>query len=83
FSSGITVPGASGHYISDLAAGTFIPTAVAGSATTKITDGAWTGSTALCVGGGLYNPSTSGVCAWISSNAASASSWSLVARPGL
>ena len=84
FSSGITVPsGAGGHYISDLGAGTFIPTEVSGSATTQMTDGAWTGSTALYIGGGLGNPSSSGVCVWASSYPESASSWALVARPGL
>ena len=83
FSSGITVPGASASYISDLGAGTFIPTAVAGSATTKMTDGAWTGSTALFVGGSLFYPSTSGVCTWASYAAASDSSWVIVARPCL
>lgn len=82
FSSGITVPGANGH-ISDLGAGSFLPTVVAGSATTKMTDGAWTGSTALCVGGTLNYPSASGVCAWASNVAASYSSWYIVARPGL
>ena len=83
FSSGITVPGAAESYISDLGAGTFIPTAVAGSATTQMTDGAWTGSTALLVGGSLNYPSTSGVCTWDSSVDASYSFWSVVARPGL
>ena len=83
FSSGITVPGAGGHYISDLGAGTFIPTEVAGSATTKMTDSAWTGSTALFVGGALAYPFTSGVCAWYSYYDASVSSWVIVARPGL
>ena len=83
FSSGITVPsGASASYISDLGAGSFIPTAISGgSATTKMTDCAWTGSTALFVGGNLYYPSTSGVCAWASNYAASASGWNIVARP--
>ena len=71
FSSGITVPVAAESYISDLGAGTFIPTAVAGSATTQMTDVAWTGSTALVVGGALAYPSTSGVCTWDSSAAAS------------
>jgi hypothetical protein len=82
FSSGITVPsGAASHYISDLGAGTFIPTEVSGSATTQMTDGAWTGSTALHISGSVFYPFTSGVCTWVSSSAASASSWSLVARP--
>ena len=83
FSSGITVPGAAGSYISDLGAGTFIPTAVAGSATTQMTDGVWTGSTALFVGGSLVYPFTSGVCTWASNPAASYSSWVIAARPGL
>ena len=82
FSSGITVPsGAASHYISDLGAGTFIPTEVSGSATTKMTDAAFTGSTALFVGGSLDYPSVSGVCAWASSSPASGSSWTFVARP--
>ncbi|HOI83643.1 MAG TPA: hypothetical protein PKW30_04995 [Campylobacterales bacterium] len=38
---------------------------------------------ALYVGGNLNNPSTSGVCAWNSNNAASNSSWNIVARPNL
>ena len=84
FSSGITVPsGASSHYISDLGAGTFIPTEVSGSATTQMTDGAWTGSTALFVGGSLNYPSVSGVCTWASNGVASDSSVVIVARPGL
>ena len=84
FSSGITVPdGASSHYISDLGAGTFIPTEVPGSATTQMTDGAWTGSTALYIGGSLFYPTTSGVCTWASNVDASASSWVMAARPCL
>ena len=84
FSSGYTVPaGAGGHYISDLGAGTFIPTAVAGSATTKMTDGVWTGSTALYAGGGMGNPTYSGVCTWASNADASAATWVIVARPSL
>ena len=82
FSSGITVPsGAGGHYISDLGAGTFIPTEISGSATTQMTDGAWTGSTALFVGGSLFYPSTAGVCTWASNGPASDSSVVIVARP--
>ena len=84
FSSGYTVPsGASASYISDLGAGTFIPTAIDGSATTKMTDSAWTGSTALYVGGDLASPSYSGICAWASSYDASNSNWLVVARPSL
>ena len=84
FSSGITVPyGASSHYMSDLGAGTFIPTEVSGSATTQMTDGAWTGSTALYVGGDWATPSASGVCTWASNSAASFTGVSVVARPGL
>ena len=83
FSSGITVPAANASYISDLGAGTFIPTAVSGSATTKMTDGAWTGSTALYVGGSLVDPSLSGVCAWNTLYAASHPDWNTVARPAL
>ena len=83
FSSGITVPAASASYISDLGAGTFIPTEVSGSATTQMTDGAWTGSTALYVGGDWTTPSASGVCTWASNSAASFTGVSVVARPGL
>lgn len=82
FSSGITVPsGAASHYISDLGAGTFIPTEISGSATTQMTDGAWTGSTTLYVGGDMSIMSSSGVCVWGSNFAASNSSWAIVARP--
>lgn len=84
FSSGYTVPaGASASYIQDFGAGSFIPTVLGGSASTKVTDGAWTGSTALSVGGALSNPSTSGLAAWLSANAASYAAWSFVARSGL
>ena len=84
FSSGITVPESTSSYISDLGAGTFIPTAVSeASETTKMTDGAWTGSTALIIGGALNYPSTSGVCTWASNAAASDSSSGIVARPSL
>ena len=85
FSSGYTVPSDTyGSYISDLGAGTFIPTAISdGSATTKMTDGVWTGGTAIYVGGALNSPSTSGVCTWVSYDVASYTSWIIVARPGL
>ena len=84
FSSGYTVPsGVNASYISDLGAGTFIPTEVSGSATTQMTDGMWSGGTALYIGGSLFNPSTSGVCTWASDAAASASIWVIAARPGL
>ena len=84
FDSGYTVPsGASASYIADLGAGSFIPVTLGGSASTKVTDGAWTGSTALFVGGALVNASTSGLCAWLSVNPASAVSWAYVSRSGL
>lgn len=84
FDSGYTVPsGASASYIADLGAGSFIPVTLGGSASTKVTDGAWTGSTALFVGGGLNVASTSGLCAWYSANAASSADWSVVSRSGL
>ena len=84
FSSGYTVPaGASGSYIQDFGAGSFIPTALGGSASTKITDAVWTGSTALYVGGLLNSPSASGLATWASNNAASSAFWVIVARSGL
>lgn len=84
FDSGYTVPsGASASYIADLGAGTFIPVTLGGSASTKVTDGAWTGSTALCVGGSLFNASPSGLCAWQSNAAASWAGWAYVSRSGL
>lgn len=84
FDSGYTVPsGASASYIADFGAGSFIPVTLGGSASTKVTDAAWTGSTALYVGGGLSNASISGLCAWISSNPASHVNWTLVSRSGL
>lgn len=84
FSSGYTVPaGASGSYIQDFGAGSFILTVLGGSASTKVTDAAWTGSTALSVGGNLGNPSASGLAAWSSLNAASGAGWGIVARSGL
>ena len=82
FSSGYTVPsGAGGHYISDLGAGTFIPTEISGSATTQMTDGAWTGGTTLCVGGDLASPSYSGLSCWAGHYSSSLAHWSIVSRP--
>jgi len=84
FDSGYTVPsGASASYIADLGAGSFIPVTLGGSASTKVTDGAWTGSTALSVGGNMGNASTGGLCAWTSDNPASNVYWALVSRSGL
>ena len=84
FSSGYTVPsGANASYIADFGAGSFIPVTLGGSASTKVTDGAWTGSTALFVGGHLLDASTGGLCAWASNSAASAVLWALVSRSGL
>ncbi len=84
FDSGYTVPsGASASYIADLGAGSFIPVTLGGSSSTKVTDGAWTGSTALFVGGTLHDASTSGLCAWFSLNPASAVDWLVVSRSGL
>ena len=84
FSSGYTVPsGASASYIADFGAGSFIPVTLGGSASTKVTDAAWTGSTALIVGGALSFASSSGLRTWSSNGAASAADWSLVSRSGL
>lgn len=83
FSSGYTVPsGASASYIADFGAGSFIPVTLGGSASTKVTDAAWTGSTALCVGGALHNASSGGLQAWNSSAPASDAYWRLVSRSG-
>lgn len=84
FDSGYTVPsGASASYIADLGAGSFIPVTLGGSSSTKVTDGAWTGSTALFVGGALSRASTSGLCAWASYDPASGVAWHVVSRSGL
>ena len=84
FYSGYTVPsGASASYIDDLGAGSFIPVTLGGSASTKVTDGAWTGSTALSVGGALNYASASGLCAWASNGDASGAYWDGVSRSGL
>ena len=83
FSTGYTVPsGASATYIADFGAGSFIPTVLGGSASTKVTDAAWTGSTALYVGGALTHASTGGLRTWVSVYAASDSSWNVVSRSG-
>lgn len=84
FDSGYTVPsGASASYIADLGAGSFIPVTLGGSSSTKVTDGAWTGNTALYVGGDLNSASTGGLCAWNSRNPASHVLWHFVSRSGL
>ena len=84
FDSGYAVPsGASGSYIADLGAGSFIPVTLGGSASTKVTDGAWTGSTALFVGGSLHSASAGGLCAWVSAHPASGVLWDVVSRSGL
>ena len=84
FDSGYTVPsGASASYIADLGAGSFIPVTLGGSSSTKVTDGAWTGSTALSVGGALNIASASGLCAWNSYSPASFVHWHIVSRSGL
>jgi hypothetical protein len=83
FSSGYTVPsGASASYIADFGAGSFIPTVLGGSASTKVTDAAWTGSTALIVGGNLKHASSSGLQAWYSNYPASIVGWDIVSRSG-
>lgn len=86
FNSGYTVPsGASASYFADFGAGSFIPSELGGSATTKTTDAMWsaTGNTTLFVGGALSNASTGGLLAWVSSNASSDAAWILVGRSGL
>lgn len=83
FTSGKTVPTTgSGVYISDTYAGTFLPSATAGSSTTKMTDGGWfaTGNMVLIVGGNLSNPGTSGAVSWNCSNASSNSGWTIGGR---
>lgn len=83
FSTGYTVPsGASASYIADFGAGSFIPTVLGGSASTKVTDGAWTGSTALGVGGALNYASSGGLQAWNSCAPASYVAWYFVSRSG-
>ena len=86
FNSGYTVPsGASASYFADFGAGSFIPSELGGSATTKTTDAMWsaTGNTTLFVGGSLDVASTSGLLAWYSSGAPSGAAWSIVGRSGL
>ena len=83
FSSGYTVPsGASASYIADFGAGSFIPVTLGGSSSTKVTDAAWTGSTALVVGGSLAYASSSGLQTWGSNGPASTVNWSIVSRSG-
>ena len=83
FSSGYTVPsGASASYIADFGAGSFIPVTLGGSASTKVTDAAWTGSTALLVGGTLNYASSSGLQTWSSYTPASYVHWTFVSRSG-
>ena len=83
FSSGYTVPsGASASYIADFGAGSFIPVTLGGSSSTKVTDAAWTGSTALIVGGFLNNASSGGLQAWNSGSPASYVGWDVVSRSG-
>jgi len=83
FSTGYTVPsGASASYIADFGAGSFIPTVLGGSASTKVTDAAWTGSTALFVGGSLGDASSSGLQTWNSNSPASYVGWPIVSRSG-
>lgn len=85
FDSGYDVPAVSAVYTSDFNAGSFIPSAVAGSATTKAMDGCWcaTGYTILYVGGTLANGSLAGLSAWSSGSVSSFAVWSFVGRPGL
>ena len=84
FDSEYDVPsGASAMYISDFSAGSFIPSAVGATATTKATDGCWsaTGNTTLIVGGALNHGALSGLSAWNSNNASSNANWNIVGRP--
>jgi hypothetical protein len=86
FDSGYDVPsGASAVYTSDFSAGSFIPSAVGATGTTKATDGCWsaTGNTILLVGGTLLYGALSGLSAWNSFAASSSAIWTIVGRPGL
>lgn len=85
FDSGYDVPAASSVYTSDFSAGSFIPSAVGASSTTKSCDGCWsaTGNTVLYVGGYLATGALGGLSTWNSSNASSTAYWSLVGRSGL
>ena len=86
FNSGYTVPsGASTSYFADFGAGSFIPSELGGSATTKTTDAMWsaTGNTTLFVGGTLNAASTSGLLSWYSDGASSLAAWNVVGRSGL
>ncbi len=86
FDSGYDAPsGTSAAYISDFSAGSFIPSAVGATGTTKATDGCWsaTGNTIIVVGGSLARGALSGLSTWFSYNASSAADWGFVGRPGL
>lgn len=86
FYSGYDVPsGASSSYFSDFGAGSFIPSELGGSSSTKTTDAMWsvTGNTTLLVGGNLSSASFSGLVTWGSSNVSSVTYWSSVGRSGL
>lgn len=73
--TGITLPAASGGYTSNFAnsAKGFLPSAVAGSSTTYITDGLWTatGSTAMRFGGDAAYGALDGAFCWSATDAAS------------
>ena len=86
FDSGVdVVAGASSSYVADHAPGTFIPSTLGGSASTKTCDAAWsaTGNTTLLVGGRLSGGAAGGLSAWNSNNASSYANLSIVGRPGL
>jgi len=86
FDSGFDVPSAvSASYFSDFGAGSFIPSELGGSSSTKTTDAMWsaTGNTTLFVGGALAHASFSGLVTWYSNGVSSYAGWGLVGRSGL
>jgi len=86
FDSGFDVPSAvSASYFSDFGAGSFIPSELGGSSSTKTTDAMWsaTGNTTLVVGGSLSYASVSGLVTWFSNNVSSFAVWGIVGRSGL
>ena len=74
-STGVTLPAASGGYISNFANSSkgFLPSAVTGSSTTYVTDGLWTttGSMALLFGGSANNGALAGAFCLAANSAAS------------
>ena len=74
-STGVTLPAASGVYISNFANSGkgFLPSAVVGSSTTYVTDGLWTvtGSMSLLFGGSAHNGAVAGAFCLSAGDAAS------------